>query len=167
MEEFRNTLEDWPTVARLMRRLTELQRESAALCDLSPRCLRGHPASDTIFLIYEHDMAETPNPGYRAHPAVPAIRRSFGEQGLCLQLRFDRGAARREFPILSVCDFGEEQISLMIVEGPPTPRFRDLENAIWGLVYDEALRYEAEQERPRAGNSLPSDSDPELRRSRR
>ncbi len=46
--------------------------------------------------------------------------------------------------MLSICDFGESQISLMTVEGPPTPRFRDLENAIWGLVYDEVTRFERE-----------------------
>ena len=77
-------------------------------------------------------------------PALRGVRRTFGDDGLRLYLRFDRGPARRRFPILSVCDFGNSQISLMIVDGPPTPRFRDLENAVWGIVYDEVTSFERE-----------------------
>lgn len=168
MDECCDALAAWPMVARLTERLLDLRRLHPALRDFSPRCLRGRPAADTLFLVYEREMIESPNPGYGRDAGAPAIRRSFGEEGVCLQLRFDRGAARVDFPILSVCDFGDAQISLMIVEGPTTPRFRELENAVWGIVYEEAVRYEFECERSRALESPgPSDSGPEPRRTRR
>jgi hypothetical protein len=155
-------VDGWPMVAGLMARLADLRNTWLPLHEFSAQCLRGDPDSNTLFLVYSHQMAETPNPRYGeewaawlerlnrepmtasriAREGPRAIRRTFGEQGLRLQLRFDRGPARRLFPLLSVCDFGDSQISLMIVEGPPTPRFRELENALWGAVYEEATRFE-------------------------
>jgi len=115
---------DWPMVARLMARLVRLREAWTELGGFSDRCLRGDPSGDTLFLDYAS---------------------SHGEPGLRLELRFDRGAARRSFPTLSICDFGDSQVSLMVVEGPPTPRFRELENAIWGVLYEEVLRFERAQ----------------------
>jgi hypothetical protein len=152
----------WPMVARLMARLAALGDTWPPLCTFSNQCLRGDPDSNTLFLVYDHEMTESGNPSYgeewaaflerlnsKPMPATRvardgprAILRTFGEHGLRLHLRFDRGPARRCFPMLSVCDFGESQISLMTVEGPPTQSFRDLENAIWGIIYDEATRFE-------------------------
>ena len=116
-----NSRHGWPMIARLMVRLMQLRNSWTELSELSDRCLRGDPQSDTLFLDYS---------------------RVLGEQGLRLEMRFDRGPARRLFPMLSVCDFGDSQVSIMIVEGPPTPRFRELENAIWGLLYEEVLLFE-------------------------
>jgi len=169
MDDIRN---GWPVVARLMARLQELQRTWIPLWDFSDRCLRGDSDSDTLFLVYAHQMTEAPNPCYGqewtafqarlkdkalpqarlAREAPRAIRRSFGEHGLRLLLRFDRGQARRLFPMLSVCDFGDSQISLMTVEGPTTARFRTLEDAIWGVLYDEVTRFEREAVRAATHN---------------
>jgi hypothetical protein len=107
----------WRTVARLIDRLTALRERWPCLAGLSDRCLREEADADTCHLDYESD-------------------------GLRLHLRFDRGPARRLFPLLSICDFGDEQISSMSVEGPPSEGFRDLENAIWAVVYEEAVRFE-------------------------
>src|SRR5579862_1064957 len=167
MDDLCDALDRWPIVTRLMDRLIALKKDFPPLRDVSRRCLRGAPGSDTLFLVYERDLTESPTlePGEEreairprrtqamtaASPAslddAPAIRRSFGEHGLLLQMRFDRGAARRAFPILSVCDFGDAQISLMSLEGPPTPQFRQLENAVWGILYDEAKRFDLERDR--------------------
>jgi hypothetical protein len=35
----------------------------------------------------------------------------------------------------------------MVVQGPPTVRFRELENALWGAVYEEVTRLEEENAR--------------------
>jgi len=122
-------MDRWPAVARLMRRLAALKDRAPALRGFSDRCLHGDPGGDSLHLVYVQDMTVAP-------------ARSFGPCGLLLEMRFDRGAARRRFPGLSVCDFGDEQISLMTVDGPPTAAFRALEDAIWGLVYEEAVRFE-------------------------
>lgn len=165
MDDIRN---GWPVVARLMTRLQDLRRTWIPLCDFSERCVRGDPDSDTLFLVYAHQMTETPHARYGeewtafqarlrnealpqtrlAREAPRAVCRSFGEHGLRLLLRFDRRQARRLFPMLSVCDFGDSQISLMVVEGPTTAGFRALENAIWGAVYEEVTRFETEVSRP-------------------
>ena len=119
-----NSCHGWPMIARLMSRLMQLRNSWTELSEFSDRCLRGDPESDTLFLDYS---------------------RALGELGLRLEMRFDRGPGRRLFPMLSICDFGDSQISIMIVEGPPTPRFRELENAIWGVLYDEVTRFEREE----------------------
>jgi hypothetical protein len=157
----------WPLVARLMARLADLRNSWPPLGGFSARCLRGDPCSDTLFLIHAHQMTETPNPRYGeewaafldrlkresmpgsriAREGPHAMLRTFGEQGLRLHVRFDRGPARRLFPTLSVCDGGDSQISLMVVQGPPTVRFRELENALWGAVYEEVTRLEEENAR--------------------
>lgn len=145
-----------------MSRLLLLRDSWLPLRSLSEDCLRGDVDADTRFLVYSNEMTESPNPAYvrdwaaflqrlNAEPMPAtriaregprAIRRTYGPHGIRLELRFDRGDARRRFPMLSVCDFGDSQISLMVVDGPPTPAFRELENALWGVVYDEALRFE-------------------------
>ena len=107
----------WRTVARLMDRLTALRDRWPCLAGLSDRCVSGEPDADTCHLAYESD-------------------------GVRLHVRLDRGAARRLLPEMSVADFGDEQISSMSVEGPPSQDFRDLENAIWAVVYEEAVRFE-------------------------
>ncbi|HEV3027112.1 MAG TPA: hypothetical protein VG457_06030 [Planctomycetota bacterium] len=155
-------VDGWPLVAGLMARVANLRNSWPALGGFSDRCLRGDPRADTLFLNYAHEMTETPNPRYGeewtafldrlkrdpmpasriAREGPHAMRRTFGEQGLRLSLRFDRGPARRLFPMLSICDFADSQISLMLVEGPPTRRFRTLEDALWGAVYEEVLRIE-------------------------
>jgi len=164
-------LDGWPLVARLMARLADLRNSWPALEGFSGRCLRGDPRSNTLFLNYAHQMTEAANPHYGeewtalldrlkkdpmpgsriARDGPRAMRRTFGEQGLRLHLRFDRGPARRLFPMLSVCDFGDSQISLMIVDGPPTLRFRNLENALWGAVDEEVTWFEKQ-----AGEALPN-----------
>src|SRR5258707_14633977 len=110
MDDIRN---GWPVVARLMARLQELRNTWIPLCDFSNRCVRGDPDSDTLFLVYAHQVTETPNPCYGeewtafqarlktealhwtrlAREAPRAIRRSFGEHGRRPLLRFDRGPA--------------------------------------------------------------------------
>jgi len=158
----------WPVIAHLVARLEDLRKTWMPLRDFSNRSVRGDPDSDTLFLVYAHQMTEAPNPRYgeewtafqarRMQEAPPqtrlaleaprAIHRSFGEHGLRLLLRFDRGRARRLFPMLSVSDFGDSQISLMIVQGPPTAAFRNLEDALWGAVYEEITCFETEASRP-------------------
>jgi hypothetical protein len=158
MDDAPDGLREWPMTARLVQRLQHLRPSFPSLDGFSDRCLRGDPGEDTLFLVYEHDRTDPPDSrprgttdafphrGDEAPAAAP--RPGFGERGLRLLMRFDRGAARRRLPILSVCDFGEEQISLMIVEGPPTPGFRRVEDAIWGAVYEEVKCFELEMERP-------------------
>ena len=159
-------IEGWPIIARMTARLADFRKVFRPLRDFSDECVRGDRRSGTLFLTYSHEMSVVPNPRFgeewaavldrrRADPEAArgaieeprAVRRTFGEHGLRLELRFDRGAARRLFPMLSVCDFGDSQISVMLVEGPPTSAFRELEDALWGLVYAEARRTEFETER--------------------
>jgi len=158
----------WPVIAHLVARLEDLRKTWIPLRDFSDRCVRGDPESDTLFLVYAHQMTAAPNPRYgqewtafqagRMQEALPrtrlaleaprAIHRSFGEHGLRLLLRFDRGRARRLFPMLSVSDFGDSQISLMIVQGPPTAAFRSLEDVLWGAVYEAVMRFETKTSGP-------------------
>lgn len=157
-------LDGWPVVARLVARLERLRPYFLPLRGFGGHCLRGDPADDTIFLSFSNEMTESPNPDYAAEwtaflerlrtEPMPAtrvaregprpIRRSFGPHGIRLEARFDRGPARRRFPMLSVCDFGETQISLLTLDGPVTAAFRELENALWGAVYEEVTRFERE-----------------------
>jgi hypothetical protein len=125
-------LAGWPAVDRLMSRLAGLTAAWAALSEFSGDCVRGDPAAETIFLDYERD----------------ASGRTFGEHGIRLQARFDRGNARLRFPSLSVAVFGDEQLSRLNVEGPPTLEFRALEDGIWTVIYQEVKRFEREKGRP-------------------
>jgi hypothetical protein len=124
-------LAGWPAVDRLMSRLAGLTAAWAALREFSRDCVRGDPAAETIFLDYERDASGPP-------------ARTFGEHGIRLWARFDRGDARLRFPSLSVAVFGDEQLSRLNVEGPPTPEFRALEDGIWTVIYQEVKRFERE-----------------------
>lgn len=150
----------WPVVCRLLERLLELRRLSPALRGLSADCLQGDPDSQTLFLLYSNEatgLAEPIPASLVTRESLPSLPRRFGSHGIRIEMRFDRGPARRCLPMMSVCDFGDEQISLMTVEGPPTSGFRELENAIWGAVYDEVLRYEHEAD---ALKTLPTRETP-------
>jgi len=122
-------LAGWPAVDRLVSRLAGLTAAWAALREFSRDCVRGDPAAETIFLHYERDASGPP-------------ARAFGEHGIRLRAQFDRGPARLRFPTLSVAAFGDEQLSRLSIEGPPTLEFRALEDGIWTVIYQEAQRFE-------------------------
>jgi len=157
----------WPVILGIVRRLQELRSSHPWLKGFSDQCLGGVPEDDSLFITYTHERTETPNPRYkeelaafrerlktnpmsstRAAAEAPSdVISSFGENGAYFSIRFDRRAGRAYFPMISVSDFGDSQVSQAWFDAATYEKLAEIRTVVYEVIQQEVDRFEKGSEK--------------------